>query len=79
MDAGRSAQIFALSVADVIDADDSKHTGSTEREKDLSELCQSRDLFIASEKPVRKMARRFFDAAISLPTLPLSVLEIHQF
>jgi hypothetical protein len=65
--------------AHVTHADYSKHTWSTEREKDLPELFQPRDLLIASEKPFRKMSKRFFDSAISLSTLPLSVLEIHQF
>jgi hypothetical protein len=43
----------------------------------LPELFQPRNLLIASEKPFRKISKRFFDTTVSLSTVPSSVLEIH--
>jgi hypothetical protein len=55
----------------------SQYIQAAEREKDLPELLQPRNLLIASEKPFRKISKRFFDTTVSLSTVPSSVLEIH--
>jgi hypothetical protein len=59
------------------DAGFSQYVPAAERQKHLPELFQPRNLLIASKKPFRKISKRFFDATVSLSTVPSSVLEIH--
>ena len=59
------------------DAGFSQYIRAAERQKHLPELFQPRNLLIASEKPFRKISKRFFDTTVSLSTVPSSVLEIH--